>query len=176
MGIAIRDLGLAEAQPLQQLFRSAMRDLAGGVSIVTIGTGAGRTGLTATSVSSLSVEPPALIVCVNRSSSSFAALNRHGAFAVNILEARHAALAERFSGRGGLKGEARYAGASWTRLVTGAPILEGALAAFDCEVEEMIERHSHAIVIGRVAAVQLSDEAEPLLYRRGGYGALAPKR
>ena len=60
--------------------------------------------------------------------------------------------------------------------MTGAPILEGALAAFDCEVEEMIERHSHAIVIGRVAAVQLSDEAEPLLYRRGGYGALAPKR
>ncbi|SDR34698.1 NADH-FMN oxidoreductase RutF, flavin reductase (DIM6/NTAB) family [Rhizobiales bacterium GAS113] len=169
MGIAIRDLSLAQAQPLQELFRSAMRGLAGGVSVITVGTDEERTGLTATSVSSLSVEPPSLIVSVNRNSSSWSTLKRHGSFAVNILQARHAAIAERFSGRGGLKGAARYAGASWITLATGAPILEDAVAAFDCEVEEMIERHSHAIVIGKVVAVRLAEEAEPLIYWRGGY-------
>ncbi|SEB89455.1 NADH-FMN oxidoreductase RutF, flavin reductase (DIM6/NTAB) family [Rhizobiales bacterium GAS188] len=174
MGIAIRDLSLAQAQPLQELFRSAMRGLAGAVSIITVGTDEDRTGLTATSVSSLSVEPPSLIVSVNRNSSSWSALKRDGSFAVNILQARHAAIAERFSGRGGLKGAARYDGASWITLATGAPILEDALAAFDCEVEEMIERHSHAIVIGKVVAVRLAEEAEPLIYWRGGYLPISP--
>ena len=78
----------------------------------------------------------------------------------------------RFAGRGGEKGAARYAGASWSTGRTGAPLLDGALAALDCEVEELIERHSHAIVIGRVREIRLGGEDAALLYWRGDYERL----
>src|SRR5882762_11422659 len=136
MGIVIREPRRAQALPLGDLHRSAMRELAGGVSVITVGEEEHRTGLTATSVTSLSLEPPSLLVCVSRDSSTWSTLARYGAFAVNLLRACHAPVADRFSGRGGHKGPARYAEASWTTLVTGAPVLADALAAFDCEVED----------------------------------------
>jgi len=135
-------------------FRSAMRHLAGGVSVITVGRGTDITGMTVTSVSSLSVDPPTLIVSINRESSSWPLLKTHGVFGVNILNADQLDVAERFSGKDGLKGAARFAGAQWITLVSGVPLLAGALAAIDCEVEDIVERHSHAIVIGRVLDVQ----------------------
>ena len=71
-----------------------------------------------------------------------------------------------------MKGAARYEGAEWTVLVSGAPVLVGALSAVDCEVEEIIERYSHAIILGRAVAV-LSGEGEALVYHHGGYGRVA---
>lgn len=150
-------------------FRAAMRKLAGAVSILTAGTGEARTGLTATSVTSLSVEPPTLLICVNRSSSSLEPLLRERTFAINVLRPHHQPVADQFAGKGGLKGPERYAGADWTRLETGAPVLADALAAFDCELEDAIERHSHVIVIGRVVASRITESAEPLLYWSGAY-------
>jgi flavin reductase (DIM6/NTAB) family NADH-FMN oxidoreductase RutF len=110
-----------------------------------------------------------MIVNINRSSSTWPVIARHGHFCVNILAEEHLAIAERFAGKGGLKGAARYEGASWTTLESGAPVLVDALAAVDCVVEEIIERHSHAIIIGRVLAITSRDGA-PLLYSKGGYG------
>lgn len=153
-------------------FRTAFRHLAGGVSVITVGHGDDRTGMTATSVSSLSAEPPTLIFCVNRSSSTLPALERHRAFGVNFLDATQKQIADRFAGRQGEKGPQRFEGASWTGAVTGAPLLVGGLAALDCEVEEMIERHSHSIVIGRVRAVRLGHEGAALVYWRGDYERL----
>ncbi len=150
-------------------FRKALRHLPGGVSVITTGTGDERTGLTATSVSSLSAEPPTLMFGLNRSSSSFPTLSRQRSFGVNILSAVQQEVADRFAGRGGEKGVARYADAQWTTGVTGAPLLAGALAALDCEVEELIERHSHVIVIGRVREIRLGDDEAALLYWRGAY-------
>jgi flavin reductase (DIM6/NTAB) family NADH-FMN oxidoreductase RutF len=75
-------------------------------------------------------------------------LQKHGVFGVNILSSDHVGVAERFSGIGGLKGAERFAGSEWISLASGVPLLAGALAAFDCEVEHVVERHSHAIVIG----------------------------
>ena len=150
-------------------FRAAMRKLAGAVSILTVGTGEARTGLTATSVTSLSVEPPTLLICVNRTASSLDPVLRERAFAINVLRPHHQPIADQFAGKGGLKGPERYAGADWTRLETGAPVLADALAAFDCELEDAIERHSHVIVIGRVVASRITESAEPLLYWSGTY-------
>jgi flavin reductase (DIM6/NTAB) family NADH-FMN oxidoreductase RutF len=155
--------------PLDHLFRQAMRDLAGGVAVITAGQGAGRTGMTATSVTSLSMDPPSVLVCVNRSSSTWRALSAEGRFAVNLLSALQRPVADRFSGRDGVKGAERYAAASWTTLTTGAPVLADALAALDCEVEEALERHSHAIVIGKVVTVHLGEATDALAYWRGGY-------
>lgn len=153
-------------------FRAALRHLAGGVSVVTTGRGAARTGLVATSVSSLSAEPPTLMFGLNLGSSSFPVLREHGAFAVNFLAADQKEIADRFAGRGGEKGRARYEGAQWTEGRTGAALLDGALASLDCEVEELIERHSHAIVIGRIRGIRLGSDAAALLYWRGDYERL----
>ncbi len=150
-------------------FRQAMRRLAGGVGLITVGTGDDRTGLTATSVTSLSADPPRLLVCINRSASAWPILKEYGAFGVNLLDANQQDLADRFAGKSGEKGAARFAGARWKSLVTGAPLLNGALAAIDCTIEEIIERHSHAIVIGRIEAVELGDWSDPLLYWSGVY-------
>ncbi len=153
-------------------FRGAMRHLTGGVSVITVGRGTDITGMTVTSVSSLSVDPPTLIVSVNRESSSWPLLKSHGCFGVNVLTADQLDVAERFSGKDGLKGAARFAGAQWITLASGVPLLAGALAAIDCEVEDVVERHSHAIVIGRVLDMQSSRRGAALAYWQGQYVAI----
>jgi flavin reductase (DIM6/NTAB) family NADH-FMN oxidoreductase RutF len=125
--------------------------------------------MTATSLTSLSVDPPCILVCVNRSSSTWPALQSHRHFGVNVLHPSHRSIAERFAGKGGAKGSERYADAEWTTLVTGAPILADALAALDCDIEETLERYSHMIVIGRVRAVRLGHGDEALTYWRGAF-------
>ena len=150
----------------------AMRQLASGVSIVTTGDGAERNGFTATSVTSLSVDPPRVLFCLIRTSTSLPLLRQCRHFAVNILAAQHLALADRFAGRTGAQGEDRFAAARWRALITGAPVLSDALAAVDCELEELIERHSHVIVIGRVAGVILAESGDGLVYWRGRYDQL----
>jgi flavin reductase (DIM6/NTAB) family NADH-FMN oxidoreductase RutF len=153
-------------------FRGAMRHLAGGVSVITVGLGKEITGMTVTSVSSLSVDPPTLIVSINRESSSWPLLKRYGFFGVNILTADQIDVADRFTGKDGLKGAARFAGAQWIIRASGVPLLVGALAAIDCEVEDIVERHSHAIVIGRVLDIQASTRTAALAYWQGQYLAI----
>jgi flavin reductase (DIM6/NTAB) family NADH-FMN oxidoreductase RutF len=153
-------------------FRQAMRALASGVAIVACGEGEARRGCTVVSVASLSLAPPTLIVCLARSSSTLAGLREAGAFSINLIAARHEALAHRFSGHGGAHGARRFDGAHWVTLSTGAPVLADAIAAFDCLLEEAIERHSHAIVLGAVVGVREGADEPALTRRRGGYAPL----
>lgn len=153
-------------------FRGAMRHLTGGVSVITAGRGGEITGMTVTSVASLAVDPPTLIVSINRDASSFPLITRLSAFGVNILAADQLDIAERFAGKAGLKGADRFVGAEWIAGVSGAPLLVGALAALDCEVEEIIERHSHGIVIGRVREIRSSARTAALAYWQGQYLAV----
>ncbi len=162
-----------EAERETAAFRTAMRYLAGAVSVITTGSGEHRTGFTATSVSSLSVTPPTILVCLNRDSSSWPVLLDHRSFCVNLLAHDNLHVADRFAGRGGAKGIARYEGAQWKSLKTGALALSGALASIDCELEEALDRHSHTILIGRVKDIVLRDGAEPLLYWHGAYRLLS---
>ncbi len=157
-------------------FRGAMRRLAGGVSVITVGCGKDITGMTVTSVSSLSVDPATLIVSINRESSSWPLLKQYGFFGVNILAAGQLDIAERFTGKGGLKGADRFKGAEWITRASGVPLLAGAFAAVDCEVEDIVERHSHAIVIGRVLDIQLSAPTAALAYWQGQYVAIDPNQ
>jgi flavin reductase (DIM6/NTAB) family NADH-FMN oxidoreductase RutF len=148
--------------------KKALRKLAGGVCVIGVGKGEDRSGATVTSATGLSMDPPTMIVSINRSSSSWPLIQRYRHFSVNILADEHQHIADRFAGVGGVKGADRYHGAHWTTLVSGAPVLSTALAAVDCEVEEIIERHSHAIIIGRAVAV-LVGEGSSLVYHDGGY-------
>jgi flavin reductase (DIM6/NTAB) family NADH-FMN oxidoreductase RutF len=171
MNSAVRDISIISEVSADD-FRNAMRRLTGGVSVITAGRGRDISGMTVTSVTSLSVEPPALIVSVNSDASSWPLIRRHGFFGVNILNADQLDIAERFTGKDGLKGAARFAGADWFTRASGVPLLSGALAAIDCEVEEVIERHSHAIVIGRVLDLQVSPRTAALAYWHGQYLAI----
>ena len=135
-----------------EAFRLAMREFASGVAIVAAGHGEGRNGCTATSLCSLSVDPPTLIVCLARASATLKTVLAEGALGVSLLASEHADLADRFAGRRGLRGVGRFDGYEWTSLTTGCPLLRDAVAVIDCEVEEVIERHTLAVVIGRVLA------------------------
>ena len=146
--------------------KAAMRQLAAGISVLTTGTGA-----TVTSATALSVEPPTIIVNINLTASVWPTINAERRFCLNILSGEQQAVADRFAGRNGEKGAARYEGAEWYALESGALALKGALASIDCEVEEIIERHTHAIIIGRALRI-VSGEGEPLVYHHGRYHAL----
>jgi flavin reductase (DIM6/NTAB) family NADH-FMN oxidoreductase RutF len=160
----------------REAFRAAMRNLAEGVSIVTAGQGEHRAGLTATSVSSLSLDPPSLIVCISRCSSTLPVLLEHRAFGVNLLSVAHRDLAERFAGRAGLSGAARYAGHTWITLATGTPLLVDALAAIDCTLAAVFDWHSRAVIIGTVKAIHHRHcGRHPPVYWRGEYDELATR-
>src|SRR3569623_1852406 len=99
--------------------KQAMRSMAGGVSVITAGRGDDRTGATVTSATALSMDPPTMIVNINKTSSTWPVISRYGHFCVNILSSDHKDVANRFAGIGGIKGTARYDGARWTTLVIG---------------------------------------------------------
>jgi flavin reductase (DIM6/NTAB) family NADH-FMN oxidoreductase RutF len=159
----------APASSDESAFRLAMRQLASGVCLVTLGEGEARVGLTATSVASLSVEPPTLVVCVSRAASLYPRLFSGARFGVSVLAADQSEIANRFAGRTGLAGAERFRHGRWTTTPGGAPALADALANFECEVEELIERHSHAIVIGRVRLALPRASGGALVYWRGGF-------
>ncbi|MCO5733294.1 flavin reductase family protein [Rhizobium sp. SSA_523] len=163
----VADVRPADAASL----KAALRGLAGGVSVVTVGEGQSRTGATVTSATALSIDPPRMLVSLNRTSSTWTVLQQSGAFGVNILGAGHEGLANQFAGIGGLQGQERYDGYEWTSLSTSVALLEDAVAGIDCVVEEAIERYSHVIVTGAVQAVRLTG-GRSLVYQNGAYHRL----
>ncbi|MGU3575534.1 flavin reductase family protein [Brucellaceae bacterium C25G] len=149
----------------------AMRQLASGVSVVTTGTGEARTGATVTSATAFSMDPPTVIVNINLSSSVWYSLKQHNHFCLNILSSGQQNVADNFAGKGGVKGAARYGHGEWYELESGALALSGALASVDCRIDEIIERHTHAIIIGRALKIASSGGA-PLLYHDANYKTL----
>lgn len=153
-------------------YRALMRHQAGAVTVIAAGEVGARAGLTATAVSSLSDNPPTLLACIGRNASAHDVIATAGVFSVNLLANDQEEIAQRFSGKRGLSGEARFTGLAWQTLKTGAPVLERALASLDCEVLESHGFTTHSIFIGRVIAGTFRAEAEPLLYFRGDYWKL----
>ena len=151
-------------------FKQAMRQCAGAVALVTVGRETGsRTGLTVTSACSLSDDPPSLIVCVNRKASAHARIRAEGAFAINFLGEDHALLALTFSGQKRVNGDDRFAFGQWTKAATGAPVLQDAVATFDCALAQEFETKTHSIFVGEVRGVSHSPAATPLVYLRSNF-------
>ena len=162
-------LGEAARNELSSAFRLAMRELTAGVCIVTTGQGPERAGLTATSVSSLSITPPALLVSIQCKSRALKALLSFGVFGINLLRANQRELADRFCGRGGVQGNARFENGDWEAANSGVPVLRSALAAVECRVEHVMNWHTHRVIIGSVSNVLLRGEGNALGYWRGQY-------
>lgn len=153
-------------------FKVSMRHLAGAVNIVTAGTGAEASGLTATAVCSLSMAPPRLLVCLNRSGATCAALLAAHAFCVNVLGTDALALAETFAGRTGLSGAEKFASCGWIADEGHPPRLADAIAAIRCSVHSVQLVGTHAIVVGDVEAVWNRPDAQPLVYHDQSFRTL----
>ena len=123
-------------------------------------------------MTSLSLTPPTLLVCLSRDAQTLSGSARPALSPSICSAARHRELADRFASRVGERGAARFAVGRWTTLATGSPLLADALAAIDCRVEEILERHTHAIVIGAVAAVQRGESGSALAHWRSHYETL----
>jgi flavin reductase (NADH)/cob(II)yrinic acid a,c-diamide reductase len=150
-------------------FRQTMRQCAGAVALVTVGTEPGtRTGLTVTSACSLSDDPPSLLVCINRSASAHARIREEKCFAINFLNEEHTMLALTFSGQKGISGDDRFAFGRWITGTTGTPILQDAAAAFDCTLIQELETKTHSVFLGQVQHVTAA-AVDPLLYMRGSF-------
>ncbi|MCM8732271.1 flavin reductase family protein [Hephaestia sp. GCM10023244] len=147
--------------------RNGLRRLGKAVVVITAWDGERRWAMTATAVSELSMDPPSLLVCVNKGASLYAPLIARANFCVNILRADQLAVSQACSGA--VKGEARFANGRWGSGACGTPHLRDAQASFFCEHETYIEYGTHAVVIGAVKEVECSGEVDPLIYLDGGY-------
>lgn len=140
-----------------------------GVTVVTAAASSGPAGFLALSAAHVSAEPPTMLVSIDRRTSALAAVLESRHFAVNILGREHEKLSESFGGKGQEKHAERFAAGDWTVLRTGAPILRAALGAFDCELEQIIEREGVIIALGRVVDCLAAGAGGPLIYFRGKY-------
>jgi flavin reductase (DIM6/NTAB) family NADH-FMN oxidoreductase RutF len=151
--------------------RLAMGHFATGVTVITsVGADGRPVGTTANAVSSLSLDPPLLLVCFDRSSQTLEAVGAHGAFAVNVLAAPQQELSANFARRGLA---AAWDGVRHRPGLTRSPRLHDVLATLECTVEHRFPGGDHEIVIGRVLAAETGDtESPPLLFWRGRYASL----
>jgi 3-hydroxy-9,10-secoandrosta-1,3,5(10)-triene-9,17-dione monooxygenase reductase component len=152
-------------------FRHAVGHFATGVTVVTsIGTGGEPVGTTANAVSSLSLDPPLILVCFDRTSLTLEAVRGHGAFVVNVLAAPQQHLSANFARRGLA---AAWDGVRHRPGRTGSPKLHDVLATLECTVEHRLPGGDHEIVIGRVREVETAGgDVAPLLFWRGSYASL----
>jgi flavin reductase (DIM6/NTAB) family NADH-FMN oxidoreductase RutF len=153
-------------------FRHAMGHFATGVAVVTsVGADGRPVGTTANAVTSLSLDPPLVLVCFDLGSLTLEAIRGHAAFAVNVLAAAQRELSANFARRGQA---ATWDGVRHRCGPTGSPRLENVLAVMDCTFEHSLPGGDHEIVVGRVRHVENSaGPAAPLVYFRGGYASLA---
>jgi flavin reductase len=157
--------GITEAD-----FKIAMRQITASVAVVTAQSGDVRNGLTATAVCSVTANPPTMLVCVNRDASAEKLIDASGAFAINFLADQQHEVARLFS-TPKLEPEDRFADSNWVNLSTGSPVLEGAVASFDCQVHSRIVAGTHHVYFGRIVAVVSLDQ-DALLYRDGSFRRL----
>ena len=150
-------------------FRQLLGRFATGVAVLTARDPDGTPhGMTANSLTSVSLEPPLILVCIDHDATMHALLSGGAAFAVNVLEAHQETLSRRFAG----DHEDRFDGIGYRLSPRGLVLLDGALAHLECVAWARHEAGDHTIVIGRVVDGAARD-GRPLLYYRGGYAAHA---
>jgi len=161
----------ADDRAIQDAFRHAMRRVANTVTIVSVQSGAERHGTTATSVASISLEPPSILVCFNQSSRLRDFLTKEDRFCVNVLHTDNVETARIFSTP--MTGLERFGSGDWRVDAAGTPYLANAQANLFCSKERQIAYGSHTLFIGRVTDARARADISPLLYRDGRYTACA---
>jgi len=154
--------------PDDKLFRSVLGHFATGVTIITAMDGEEPVGMAANSFTSLSLDPPLILFCVAHTSSTWPRIEQAGTFAVNILGEDHEDLSQLFA----KKGADRFSQTPWRIGVSGAPVLEEAIAYLDCNFEAEYPGGDHKIIVGRVLDLDMREGSRPLLFFKGGYERL----
>ncbi len=147
------------------LYRQVMGQFLAGVTVITATHNGVPVGMAASSFTSLSMNPPLVLFCPAKSSSTWASISDAGHYAVNVLAAEHEDVSKQMSS----KSADKFAGLAWHTEVSGSPVLDDALGWIDCRTEHVYEGGDHWIVVGRVLALGWRD-GEPLGYHRGAYG------
>jgi len=153
-------------------FKQGMRALPGGVTVIgAYGPDGALEAITATAVTSLSAEPPSLLVCVGRRASIAAALAAKAWFSVNVLAAEQVDVAKAFGGQLDARGADRFRYGTWHRAVgADVPLLTGCRVSFECQVAHVHDWATHHVVIGTVREVHVSHTAgASLVYADGKY-------
>ena len=159
---------------LAAALKTAMRGFAQSVTIITTVDDDGiRYAMAATAVTPLSMDPPSMLICVNRSVSSYKILEGGSNFCINILGVNQEDVAQCCGG--GAKGEERFAVGDWQTDEHGLPFLASGQAAISCHQRERISYGSHDIFIGDVQTVRLAGAVDPLIYLDGAYRRIGPK-
>ncbi|ODP36296.1 flavin reductase family protein [Sphingomonas turrisvirgatae] len=159
------ELKAAESSVADQL-KLGLRRLGKAVVVITAWHEDRRWAMVATAVSELSMDPPSLLACVNRSASLYEPLTAGAAFCINIL---HRDQLDISLACASAKGEDRFATGRWSADADGVPYLQGAQASFFCTHATYVEHGTHAVIIGNVRHVVIEGDPDPLIYLDGGY-------
>ena len=154
-------------------FRSTMGAFATGVTVVTTVAHDELYGMTVNSFSSVSLDPPLVLICVNKSSRGHRLIRRSAVLSVNVLAAAQTDLARRFADRDRPRGWQALAGVPFGWGANGCPVIEGSAAHVDCKVRRIHVAGDHVIVVGAVIGMSIAPDAAPLLFHRGRYRVLA---
>lgn len=157
-------------------FRQALGSFASGVTVITTYQHDVPLGTTVSAFSALSMEPPLVVVCLDRKSNTLAAIKENGFFGVNILSAAQAEIAQCFASS---SGKAKFEGIEYRQPEEGsvnggdgAPLLTGVCAAFDCALDQVLDGGDHEILVGLVRSIETDREQEPLVYFRSKFARL----
>ena len=158
----------------QRQFRDALGAFASGVTVVTTGSDNAFVGMTVQSFCSLSLEPPLVLVCIDKRASTLPLLQETGAFTVNVLAAGAGDASNYFASSKRPPPPHQFDDHSFTIGETGAPRLATAAFVYDCTLSQSLDGGDHVIAIGKVEAFAEQSADDPLLYYRGAYRSLAP--
>src|SRR5262245_17763405 len=161
--------GISPNADLAAQTRLALRRLASAVAVVTCRDGRTRHAMTATAVNAMSMQPPSMIVCVNRSAAFHAAISAASDFAINILNRGQVEISMGCGGK--VRGEDRFGVGGWSEE-NGVPVLPDAQASIVCAKEARYDYGSHTIFLGRVISVGMHGAVDPLIYVDGQYTGL----
>lgn len=153
-------------------FREAMSRLGAAVHVITTFGETGKCGFTASSVCSVTEEPPTVLVCLNRSSSVHRMFRENGIFCINTLAAGHEEISNMFAGFTGVEMSERFASGDWLELTTGSPAMADALVSIDCKISSTAEVGTHSVMFGEVQAIRFGEENKALMYLRRSYHKL----
>ncbi len=152
-----------------RVMRDVLGHFASGVTVVTAMGPEGPIGFTCQSFSSLSLDPPLVVFCPSRTSTTWPRLREAGRFCINVLAEDQSELSGQFA----RSGTDKYAGVAWAPSPLGSPMLDGVVAWIDSEVAAEHEGGDHTIVVGRVLDLGADPTRSPLVFHRGGYGLTA---
>jgi flavin reductase len=153
-------------------FRDAVGAFATGINVITTRSEENGYGLTANAFSSVSLDPPLVLICVGSTSQGCEVIEEIGAFAVNVLSAQQEPLSRYFASKDRPRGRDAFRDVPHGEAITGCPLLDGAVAQLDCRLHAAHEAGDHKIFIGEVVAINVDAEAQPLVFHGGQYAAL----